>query len=78
MTAAPSAAPGEVPADARAMFVALVGRASAAIQGQKVTQAEVNQCCADAGVPALPLLANRLDLVAQVAAHIDALIAARQ
>lgn len=79
MPAAPNAAPaGEVPADARAQFVALVGRASAAIQGQKVTQAEVNQCCADAGVPALPLLANRLDLVAQVAAHIDALIAARQ
>lgn len=79
----PPAAPqapvvGEVPADALAMFVALVGRASAAIQGQKVTQAEVNQCCADAGVPALTLLANRLDLVAQVAAHIDALIAARQ
>lgn len=74
----PPAPLGEVPADARAMFVALVGRASAAIQGQKVTQAEVNQCCVDAGVPALPLLANRLDLVAQVAAHIDALIAARQ
>lgn len=74
----PPAPLGEVPADARGMFVALVGRASAAIQGQKVTQAEVNQCCADAGVPALPLLANRLDLVAQVAAHIDALIAARQ
>lgn len=79
MPAAPSAAPaGEVPQDARQQFVGLVGRASAAIQGQKVTQAEVNQCCADAGVPALPLLANRLDLVAQVAAHIDALIAARQ
>jgi len=79
MPAAPNAAPaGEVPADARAQFVALVGRASAAIQGQKVTQAEVNQCCVDAGVPALPLLANRLDLVAQVAANIDALIAARQ
>lgn len=75
---APATPAGEIPADARAQFVALVGRASAAIQGQKVTQAEVNQCCADAGVPALPLLANRLDLVAQVAAHIDALIAARQ
>ena len=75
---APAAPAGEVPQDARQQFVALVGRASAAIQGQKVTQAEVNQCCADAGVPALPLLANRLDLVAQVAAHIDALIAARQ
>lgn len=76
--APPAPVVGEVPADARAQFVALVGRASAAIQGQKVTQAEVNQCCVDAGVPALPLLANRLDLVAQVAAHIDALIAARQ
>jgi hypothetical protein len=37
----------------------------------------VNQCCADSGIPALPLLANRLDLVASVAAKIDALIAAR-
>lgn len=77
MPAAPSAAPGEVSADARQQFVGLVGRASAAIQGGKVTQAEVNQCCADSGIPALPLLANRLDLVASVAAKIDALIAAR-
>lgn len=77
MQAAPNTAPGEVPQDARQQFVALVGRASAAIQGGKVTQAEVNQCCADSGVPALPLLANRLDLVATVAAKVDALIAAR-
>lgn len=69
--------PGEVPQDARQQFVGLVGRASAAIQGGKVTQAEVTQCCAAAGVPALPLLANRLDLVAQVAAQVDALIASR-
>lgn len=77
MPAAPSAAPGEVPADARQQFVGLVGRASAAIQGGKVSQAEVNQICADSGIPALPLLANRLDLVATVASRIDALIAAR-
>lgn len=77
MPAAPSAAPVEVPVDARQQFVGLVGRASAAIQGQKVTQAEVNQICADSGIPALPLLANRLDLVATVAQRIDALIAAR-
>ena len=78
MPAAPSAAPaGEVPQDARQQFVGLVGRASAAIQGQKVTPAEVNQICADSGIPALPLLANRLDLVATVASRIDALIAAR-
>jgi hypothetical protein len=75
---APAPPPGEVPADARAQFVALIGRASAAIQQQKVTQAEVNQCCTDAGVPALPLLANRLDLVPVVAYNIDALIANRQ
>ena len=76
---APQAATVPAPSgDARQQFVGLVGRASAAIQGGKVTQAEVNQCCADAGVPALPLLANRLDLVPQVAAAVDALIAARQ
>ena len=75
---APLAAPvGSVPQDARAQFVGLVGRASAAIQAGKVTQAEITQCCAAAGVPALPLLANRLDLVAQVAAQVDAMIAAR-
>lgn len=74
-TAAPNVAPS---GDARQQFVGLVGRASTAIQGGKVTQAEVSQCCADAGVPALPLLANRLDLVPQVAAAVDALIAARQ
>lgn len=74
----PSVTPtGEVPQDARAQFVGLVGRASAAIQAGKVTQAEITQCCAAAGVPALPLLANRLDLVAQVAAQVDAMIAAR-
>ena len=78
MPAAPSAAPaGEVPQDARQQFVGLVGRASAAIQAGKVSQAEVNQICADSGIPALPLLANRLDLVATVASRIDALIAAR-
>ena len=78
MPAAPSAAPaGEVPQDARQQFVGLVGRASAAIQAGKVSQAEVNQICADSGIPALPLLANRLDLVTTVASRIDALIAAR-
>lgn len=78
MPAAPNVAPaGEVPQDARQQFVGLVGRASAAIQAGKVSQAEVSQICADSGIPALPLLANRLDLVATVASRIDALIAAR-
>lgn len=73
----PPAPAGEVPQDARQQFVGLVGRASAAIQAGKVSQAEVNQICADSGIPALPLLANRLDLVATVASRIDALIAVR-
>lgn len=74
---APPAAPSANAPDARAQFVALIGRASAAIQHGKATQAEVTQCCVNAGVPALPLLANRLDLVAAVAASVDALIASR-
>lgn len=64
-------------ADPRQMFVGLVGRTSAAIGAGKVTQDEVTAICAKHGAAALPLLANRLDLVAQVAAEVDALIAAR-
>ena len=63
--------------DPRQQFVALIGRASAAIQAGKVTQEEIKQVCQGAGIPALPLLANRLDLVATVAASIDAIIASR-
>lgn len=79
MPAAPSAAPGAEVAlpDPRQQFVALIGRASAAIQAGKVTQEEINQVCQGAGIPALPLLANRLDLVGTVAASIDAIIASR-
>ena len=78
MPAAPNVAPaGEVPQDPRAQFVALIGRASAALQAGKVTQEEINQVCQASGIPALPLLANRLDLVATVAASIDAIIASR-
>ena len=74
---APPAAPVAGGADPRQMFVGLVGRTSAAIGAGKVTQDEVTAICAKHGATALPLLANRLDLVAQVAAEVDALIAAR-
>ena len=75
---APAATAAPAPAvDPRQQFVALVGRASAAIQAGKVTQDEINQVCQAAGVPALPLLANRLDLVATVAASFDAIVAGR-
>ena len=73
----PAPAPVAALGDERAQFVALIGRASAALQGGKITQDEINQCCQIAGVPALPLLANRLDLVTSVAASIDAIITSR-
>lgn len=63
--------------DGRQMFVGLIGRASAALQANKLTQAEVSEICARHGVAALPLLASRLDLVPNIAAEIDALIATR-
>lgn len=75
---APTAPAPEAPsADGRTLFVGLIGRASAAMNAGKLTQEEVSQICGKFGIPALPLLANRLDLVAQVASEIDALIAAR-
>lgn len=69
--------PSPVVGDERAQFVALIGRASAALQAGKINQDEINQCCQAVGVPALPLLANRLDLVANVAGSIDAITASR-
>lgn len=75
--APPAPSPVATSQDPRASFVALIGRASAAIHGGKLTQAEVTEICSKAGVPALPLLANRLDLVDQIAAQVDALIASR-
>lgn len=75
---APVAPPPAPPAtDARQVFVQLVGRCAAAIAAGKLTQAEVTECCTARGVPMLPLLANRLDLVADVAAAVDAIIASR-
>lgn len=73
-TALPPAAPA---ADGRQVFVQLVGRCAAAIAAGKLTQQEVTDCCTARGVPMLPLLANRLDLVADVATAIDAIIATR-
>lgn len=61
--------------DPRGQFVALIGRTSAALSAGKITQNEVTQICTASGVAALPLLSNRLDLLPQIAAGIDALIA---
>jgi hypothetical protein len=73
---APPAAPDQ--ADLRSQFVALVGRASAALTAGKLTQAEMASACASVGVDSLPKLGIRLDLVPHVAAEIDRLIASHQ
>jgi hypothetical protein len=63
--------------DGRQAFINLVSRVSAAIPAKKITMDEVVKACNDAGVPTLPLLANRADLISQVAMTIEALIASR-
>ena len=68
---------GATEAELRMQFVGLVGRASAAIQNGKLLDHELSSTCAFAGVGSLPLLGNRLDLVPQVAAAIDQIIASR-
>lgn len=74
-SAAPSVA--TVPTgDGKSAYVQLISKASAAIVAKQITQEQVNAAVNAAGVPSLPLLANRLDLVPQVAATIDTLIAA--
>jgi len=81
-TAPPPPAPEQPQAPAapvvdHSAFVTLVGRASAALQAGKLSQAEIAEACAAVGIPALPMLANRPDLVPAVAADIDARIAAK-
>jgi hypothetical protein len=61
----------------RSAFVALIGKASALIGAKKLTQEELTSAVVAAGVPSLPLLANRLDLVPFVTDTIDAMVAAR-
>jgi hypothetical protein len=61
----------------RNAFVKMLSKASAAVQAGKLSQDELNSAVISAGVPSLPLLAHRLDLVPQVEATIDAMTAGR-
>jgi hypothetical protein len=72
---APAAPPVQAPAaDPMAGFVQLVSRTSAAIGNGKIKQDQVMAICQQHGVPSLPMLSNRLDLLPIIAEAIDALI----
>jgi hypothetical protein len=58
----------------RQAYVTLISKASAAIGAKKLTAEQLAAAVIAAGVPSLPLLANRLDLVPQVMAAIEAII----
>lgn len=78
---APSATTAFVPpapsVDDRQAFVSLITLASGAIGQKKLTQEELTSVVQTMGVPSLPLLANRLDLIPQVRNTLEMLIAAR-
>jgi hypothetical protein len=78
--AVPPAPIAETPAAVvgdRNAFVKLLTKASALIPAGKLSQEELNSAVISVGVPSLPLLAHRLDLVPQVEALIDAMVAGR-
>lgn len=75
--AAPAPAPAPVAneASARDQFISLFNRVSAAISAGKLTEAQLNTCLTSIGIPSLPLLGARLDLVPQACSLIDGVIA---
>jgi hypothetical protein len=78
VTAAPAPAPVVATgATQQDLYIALVGRASAAVQAGKITQEEIATACTKFGVPALPLVCNRPDLLGVIANEIDTIIASR-
>jgi hypothetical protein len=58
----------------RQAYVKLISKASAAIGAKTLTTEQLTAAVVAAGVPSLPLLANRLDLVPQVMAAIETMI----
>lgn len=73
----PPPPPAEKPAQATAPahggdFGALMKRVTAGIAAQKITQADVNAVVASCGVPSLPMLIHRADIIPAVNASFDA------
>lgn len=76
----PAAIPNPIQAvteGTREGYVALITKASAAIGAKKIAKEDLDSICTTLGVSSLPLLANRLDLVPQVSAALDALLATK-
>jgi hypothetical protein len=61
-------------AEDRQAYVTLLSVASAAINAKTLTAEQLAEAVTAAGVPSLPLLGNRLDLVPQVMAAVKAII----
>ncbi len=75
--AAPAIPAPPVPAavvEDRQSYVTLLSVASAAINAKTLTNEQLSAAVVAVGVPSLPLLANRLDLVPQVMAAVKAII----
>lgn len=64
-------------ADPKTEWVNLIRESTAAQAAGKIKAEEISAICLRHGVPALPLLMNRLDLVAPIAAEIRELVASR-
>jgi hypothetical protein len=64
-------------ANDKQVFISFITFAGKAIEAKKLTQEELKAAVEAAGVPSLPLLGNRLDLVPQVQASIEALLLTR-
>lgn len=68
-------APAPAVSDAKQQYITLVGRVAAAVAGGKITQDQITEVCTTNGAISLPLLINRLDLLPQISAEIDAILA---
>lgn len=65
------------PAAAVTTFVQLVGKWAPLLNTGRITQDEVRQACVTYGVPDLPLLSARPDLVPMVDAHLSSVLASK-
>ena len=71
----PAPPPAAVAPEMRQGFIDLVGATSAAIQAGKLSQDQLQRCLDAVGVGSIPLLGNRLDLVATVRSMVDGIVA---